>query len=269
MDDTLCFAYDDYRAYLESRLATTGKQRGLRARMAKDLRCQSAYISRVLAGESHFSLEHAIQISRFLGHGDLEREYFLLLVEEARAGSQELAEFFREKREEVRARRLVIAERIKVKKELSREDQVTYYSSWLYAAIHVMLTVPAFQTVEEIARYLQLPVSKVSTILEFLEQAGLASRQGARYQTGETRIHLGKDSPMISRHHANWRLRAMQAMDQPSPDSLFFSGPISIAEHDVGNVRAKLLKLLEEIEPYFRQGKEECVVCLDLDFFRL
>ncbi len=269
MEQNSCFAYQDYREYLKARLPTKGPERGLRSRLAEELRCQSAYISRVFAGESHFSLEHASLISRFLGHGEFEKEYFLLLVHEARAGNRDLVEFYQKKRQEVLERRLVIAERIKVKTGLTKEDQMTYYSSWFYAAIHVMLTVPRLQTASEIAKYLSLPLGQVQKVLDFLESAGLAVQDKEKYRSGESRIHLGRDSPMISKHHANWRMRAVQAVDRFSRDDLFYSGPISIAESDVEKIRGKILKLLEEVEPIFQESSEECVYCLDIDFFRL
>ncbi|MGZ3713698.1 MAG: TIGR02147 family protein [Bdellovibrionota bacterium] len=264
-----CFDFHHYRDYLKFRLSTKGASRGLRSRLAEELRCQSAYISRVLAGESDFSLEHAVLISRFLGHTDLEKECFLLLVHEARAGNRELSEFYRERRQEVLAKRLVIAERIQVKQGLSKEDQMTYYSAWHFAAIHVMLTVPRYQTAVEIAKYLQMPLAQVQKILDFLLSVGLAQQNGLHYNSGENRIHLGSDSPMISKHHTNWRMRAIQSLDRSSRDDLFYSGPISIAESDVEKIRGKILKLLEEVEPIFQDSKEECVYCLDLDFFRL
>jgi uncharacterized protein (TIGR02147 family) len=269
MTKNTCFDFHDYRAYLKARLPTKGEDRGIRSRLAETLRCQSAYISRVLAGESHFSLEHAALISRFLNHSDQEREYFLLLVHEARAGNKELTDFYHEKRQEILERRKTISERIQVKKGLNHEDQMTYYSAWYYAAIHVMLTVARWQAAPEIAKYLQIPLSQVQRVLDFLESTGLAIREGDHYKNGEARIHLGKDSPMIARHHGNWRMRAMQAADRFSREDLFFSGPVSISEADAEKIRGKILKLLEEVEPLFQQSKEEAVFCLDFDFFRI
>jgi uncharacterized protein (TIGR02147 family) len=269
MKKTSCFSFDDYREYLKFRLPTKGQERGLRSRLAEALHCQSAYVSQVLSGDSHFSLEHGSLVSRFLGHSELEAEYFLMLLHEARAGTKELVEFYQRKRREVLEKYEVIAERIKVKTGLSAEDQMTYYSAWYYAAVHVMLTVPRLQTPGEIAKYLQLPLAQVQKVLEFLESVGMAIEENEKYRCGEARIHLGKDSPMISKHHSNWRMRAIQAVDRASRDDLFYSGPISIAEADAEVIRGKILKLLEEVEPIFQGSKEECVFCLDVDFFRL
>jgi uncharacterized protein (TIGR02147 family) len=269
MDENSCFAFENYRDFLNARLPTRGVQRGTRARLAQELNCQSAYISRVLAGESDFSLEHAALISRFLGLSELEKEYFLLLVHEARAGNRELTDFYKSRRQEVKEKNSQISARIRVRETLSAEDQMTYYSSWLYAAIHVMITVPGLRSVLEISRHLQLPPGQVQKVLDFLETAGLAKRQGEEYQTGAARIHLSSSSPLISKHHTNWRLKAMQAADRQSPEDLFFSGPISFAKRDVETIRKKLLKLVEEVEPILQGSPEECVYCLDLDFFKL
>jgi uncharacterized protein (TIGR02147 family) len=269
MSKNSCFTYNDYRKYLENRLPTSGADRGLRARLAEHLHCQSAFISRVFAGKGDFSLEHAASISRFLGHTELEREYFLLLVHEARAGSSDLIDFYRERRREVGERHKVIAERIQVKSGLSKEDQMTYYSSWQYAAIHVLLTVPTFRHASKIAEQLQLPLMRVQSVLDFLESAGLAAKKDDGYIVGNTRIHLGSNSPLISKHHSNWRMKAMQAMEQSSAENLFFSGPISMSLKGVEKIRGKLLKFLEEVEPILSEAAEEEAYCLNLDFFRL
>jgi hypothetical protein len=163
----------------------------------------------------------------------------------------------------------VISERIRVKKGLSQADQLTYYSSWLYAAVHVMLTVPGLRTAKDLARHLRITLPQSQKTLDFLEGCGLAERSGEEYRTGEARIHLGHDSPLISKHHANWRLQAIQAADRAAKDDLFFSGPISVSAADAEKIRARLLQLLEEVEPVLRTSKEEVVRCLNFDFFRI
>jgi uncharacterized protein (TIGR02147 family) len=263
------FSYLDYRKYLENRLPVSGKERGIRSRLAEALSCQTAFISRVLHGEAHFSLEHGVVINRFLKHTDAEGEFFLLLVQLARAGSEELRKFFEKQIAGILEKRQHIAERIQVKNDLSHEDQMRYYSTWYYAAIHVLITVPEFQTIEALTNYLRLPRSQIEAALEFLTSTGLVTRDGNSFRAGTTRIHIGKNSPMISKHHTNWRMRAIDAIDRFSRDDLFYSGPVSISHADAEKIHAKYLKFIEEIEAIVKPSKEEGVYCLGLDFYKL
>ncbi len=75
------FDYKDYRKYVEMKLPITGAKRGVRTRLAMALSCQTAFISRVLHEEAHFSLEHAVVINRFLIHTDEESNFFILMIQ--------------------------------------------------------------------------------------------------------------------------------------------------------------------------------------------
>ncbi len=263
------FDYRDYKEYLAAALDAR-KGKGLRSRLAESLHCQPAFIYRVLnLGEVHFSQEHAMLINQFLGHDTAESHYFMLLLHYARAGSRLLEDYYRKQIQEIHEKRQLISERIQVKNQLSELDQTTYYSEWYYSAIHILLLVPGFQTKSEIAGGLKLPLPLVGECLEFLKKTGLASHEGGRYKAGASRIHLAKNSPMTSKHHANWRIKAIQALETRSVENLHFSGPMSISEDDALKIKEMLLKVLEQTEPLIRASKDEGLFCLSMDFFRV
>jgi hypothetical protein len=191
------------------------------------------------------------------------------LVEKGRAGSKDLEAYYESQLDEIRAARSKIQERIQVKKGLSAEDQMTYYSSWIYAAIHILSAIPAYQETAELARVVQLPVAKLKHYLEFLEGAGLVVREGQRYRIGSARIHLGADSPIIQRHHANWRMRAIHSIDRGNTDELHYSSIFAISRKDGARIREEILKLLETIEPVVQASPEEAAFCLGMDWFEL
>lgn len=264
-----CFDFKNYRDYLKNRFPVSGDTRGLRSRLAEELRVQPAFISRVLHNDAHFSLEHAVVINRFLNHTERESEYFLLLLQKDRAGSKELEDYLQQKMEKILEERQIIAERIQVKETLTAEDQMTYYSSWHYSAIHVMLMVSRWRTSQSISDYLKIPMQQTKKILEFLCSVGLAEERDGEFICGRNRIHLEKHSPILPRHHSNWRMRAMQSMDRNLAEDLYFSGPICLSETDGKKLREMLLKFLEESEKIIGPSPEETVFCLGIDFFRL
>src|SRR5271168_3515074 len=115
----MIFDYRDYKKYLNVALSTEGTSRGSRSRLAAKLRCQTAFISHVLNGNSHFSLEHAVVISQFLGHTPEESRYFILLVSLGRAGTKALEEHFKNQIEEIQRKRTQIKEHITTDRTLS------------------------------------------------------------------------------------------------------------------------------------------------------
>ena len=185
----LIFEYSDYKHYVSDWLE--GKERGAKSKIAEAIHCHGAYLSQVLNGNAHLSLEQADLMNRYLGHNTEESDYLLLLVSYARAGTQSLRQYYKKKMDQVTDARTVLQNRLEFKKTLPLENQIIYYSSWHYAAVHLLLSIPKFQSKEKVASYLKLPIEKVAEIIEFLETAGLVSQTHGKYQSGEVSVHLG------------------------------------------------------------------------------
>ncbi len=263
------FEFTSYKSYLSKVLSPSGSSRGQRSRLAEALNCQTAFVSQVMNGDVHFSLEHAVQISSFLKHSPEEQHFFVLLLQKERAGSKALREYFDAQMKEITARRQLIKERIHAQSGLSTEAQMRYYSAWYYAAVHILISVPEFQVPDKIATALQLPLPLVNSTLDFLLQHGLAAMEKGRYRIGNARIHLPSDSPMISKHHANWRMKAVQSMEQLDSQNLHYSLVVSLSESDRETIRNMILKLIESTEPVLKASPEEIVCFMGLDFFRV
>lgn len=263
------FDHLDYKTYLnEHILDSPSKGRGMKLKIAEHLNCQSAFVSQVLNGIPHFSLEQGVKLNLFLGHTKEEARFFLLLLQLERAGTKELREYFLEEIKDILNKRSEIKNRIDIKKSLKPVDQQTYYSTWHYAAIHMLLSIPEFQTPEKIVQRLNLGREKVIEILDFLENTGLAVKKGGYYEIGVTRIHLHKDSPQIQRHHTNWRLRAIDSIDNNLGQDLHYSSLVSMSSKDVPAVREILLKAIEDCRKVIKVSKEEEIQAICIDLFR-
>jgi uncharacterized protein (TIGR02147 family) len=263
------FDHECYKKYLALRLSTSGVTRGVRAKLARTLKVQPAYISQILNGATHVSLEHAAAIDQFLDHAFEESHYFLLLVHHARAGNPSLRTYYSLQMEELRRSRKLVAERIRVEKGLTRENQSRYYQHWYYGAIHALVMIPKYQTEKAITDYLKIPGPLVKESLKFLEAVGLLKEEKGKYTVTEMRLHLQEDSHMISQHHTNWRMRALQALHPPRKESLHFSGAVALSRENVRRVRAVLLEALEKMEPILAEPDEEEAYCICLDYFQL
>jgi len=261
------FESHDYKAYLAE--VGDSRPRGFRKALAEATGCQTAYISQVLNGHYHLSLEQAESAARFLGFTRDETRYFVMLVESQRAGTQSLRQLLSDQLSEMRERHLVIKERIGVSTELSEQNRERYYSSWHYAAIHIAVTIPRLRTRTALGRALRIPSRKLGEVLEFLVSVGLLSKEGEKYLPGPTQIHLPKDSPAIYQHHWNWRKQAMVQMHSDHADqNVHYSSISSISAEDAQKVRALLTQSISDAVRVIKTSPEEQLFGINVDFFR-
>lgn len=270
MQDISVFEYKNYRTYLNDWISNRPRSGyGERSRWAKALACNPAYISFVLGGTADFALEQAERLSLLLQHLEDERHFFLLLVQYERSGTQGLKSYFRKQIDLTLQSRSNLKDRLQYKEILPTELQATYYSSWYYSAIHIALSIPKIQTRDDIHRYLNLPVETIEKVLGFLVTAKLVNVQGKKYRISNNSIHLGSDSPFSARSHANWRVRALTAIEQPYPNDFHYSSVVGISREASEEIRMQLIKAIEGVRKTVLDCKEEELYVYSLDLFKL
>ena len=262
------FDFSDYRRYLIHRLGAIGTRTGLRQKACELMGCHNTYLSQVLAEKIHLSLEHANALNSFFDHTEDESDFFLTLVLHGRAGTKSLKQRFEKQMKTALRKRTSIKQRIKDATELSDIDRDRFYSNWIYGAIHVLVSIESLQTPDQIARALGLHLSVVSQELEFMRQTGLVKLENGRFVIGPRSVHLGSDSPAITKHHSNWRYHTIQSLHRASHDDLHFSAAVTLNEDAVNEVREALLKNLERNLATIKKAKEEVGYVLAFDFYR-
>lgn len=263
------FEFDDYRAYLRHFLAREGARSGLRAKFAAALGCQASYVSQVLSGDVHLSLEQAFKANQHLSHDHHEAHFFMLLVQKDRAGSAELETYFQKQIDDIKHERLKIKNRVVATRELSESQQARYYSHSDFAAVHMALAVPRLRTAKALCLALRLTSDRVESILDFLQVSGLAEKNGDRYSVGGVHLHLGPESPFLQQHHSNWRLEAMRRMNSQSTTNLHYSATYSLSKKDFVKLRENLLQVIEKNLSVVRPSPEEIVICQNIDLIPL
>ncbi|MEK6774131.1 MAG: TIGR02147 family protein [Bdellovibrionota bacterium] len=264
------FEYSDYKNYLRDRLRIDNLEtKGLKSKLCVHIGCQPSYLSQVLNGKPHFTLEQCTRLNGFFGHTKDESKYFLFMLEADRAGTKELQNFFNEQLLEIRQDRLNLKKRLHGTGDLPREVQHTYYSTWYYAAIHVMLSIPEFQDVSKIATSLHLPMNIVSGVIQFLEEIGLISFNKGTYVLTKKSFFLGRESEFIQRHHINWRSQALQSVEKNLAEDLHYSNVVAISKSDFHKIKEIFASAIEESRKVIGPSKEEALYALTLDAFRL
>ena len=262
--------YNQYKTYLKDTLeGPETNQRGQKAKLAKDLGIQTTYLSQVLRGQAHLSLEQAERLNRAWGHTEQESHYFLLLVQLARAGTPQLKKYFEEQLEAVKQERFNLHKRLGLKSELSTSDQAAYYSSWVFAALHVFASIPDFQTRDALAKKLDLSPSQVGEALDFLVQIGVINEKNGKYTVGKTSMHVPNTSNFVVQHHTNWRLQAIRSFEKRKSDDIHYTSCVTLSHADAATIKSQLIDQIKSVKNTVKVSKDEMACCFLLDFFEM
>lgn len=261
------YTFNNYKAYLRELAAELGK--GGKSKIAEAADCQSGYISQVLNGHAHLSLEQAEKIGSFLGFDELKIDYFLTMVLYAKAGTASLRKCYQKDLENKKEAHAELKTKFKSKKKLSVEDQAIFYSSWHYGAVHVSVSIPGCETPKGLSQFLNVELKRIFEILEFLERVQLVENVNGVLKIGSSHIHLGADSPLISKFHTNWRLEAIQSMNKKNAKNLHYSSVMTCSESDSRKIKEIMTKAIEEIRKVIKESKDEKCFSYSMDFFEL
>lgn len=262
------YDYTDYRAFLKDWLVTRPRGgRGEGRKIAERLAVSSALWSQVLRGDKPLSLEHAAELSDYLGFSEREGEYWLLLVQLDRAGSFKLREKLKTQVQAKQKHYSQLSNRIKSDRDLAPETKATYYSSWIYTGVRNLSALPEVRTVEEVAERLSVSRALVREVVDFLLEHGLCRIEDGALTYQSRWIHLDRKDPLSKKHLQNWHLRAMQKMDETNEEQVFFTSPMSLSRDVALEVRKLILNTIEEIQKKAAPSDSEVVRCLNIDWF--
>jgi uncharacterized protein (TIGR02147 family) len=263
----------DFKAYKPFTLAwiksREGLGRGQLTRIAKHLEIHSTMMTHVFRGSANLSLEQALKLADFFSLNELETDYLVSLVQLERAGDKRTREFCLAKVDELRIKKLNLSNRINVQNELSDADRARYYSSWMYSYLRLLTAVTRFQSEEALAKESRLPLSKVREATEFLKSRGLCIEKNGRLEFGPVPTYVESSSPLVARHHLNWRQVAQEKFDRLSKEDLVFTYPTVISETDFEKLREKLVKVIDDFKKTCDESPSENLYCLNIDWLKI
>ena len=263
------FKYDDYKIYLRDRIDENQGFRGYQAQLATAAGCQRSFFSQVLRGDMNLSRDHGAELCQFWGLSLEESDYFLALIDLARAGSRALKQMTQTKLAKFKEEALNLSRKFEKKEITDAEARSTYYSSWYWSAIHILVAIPQYNSATAIAERLELPIDLVKNTLIELESFGLVKRSGNTWAVGNRDLHLGEASPLNEMNHTNWRSRAILNVQKKDKDSLHYTSVIAVSTKDSKRIHEILVESIVKSREIVLPSPEEELFCLTCSFFEV
>lgn len=259
------FGYTDYKTYLKDQVQQSG--RGFITQLAAAAPCQRSYLSKVIHDNVHLTTDQTYNISFFLGHNSSEQDYFFSLVEYARASTKTYRDHLTRKLKSLRQENEDLSKILDRKVVNVTEKEAFYYSHFLPSCLHILSSLPQYQTAAEMGRALTVPESLVQQLLDQLENHGLVKKEKSKYLFVGESLHVSKNSPYVTFHHQNWRQQAIQASQKPNDQNIHYTNIQSMSIKAFLQLKDELLATIHRATSIAGPSEGQVVVGYLADLF--
>ena len=80
-------------------------------------------------------------------------------------------------------------------------------------------------------------------------------------------MRLTKDSPLIVKHHTNWRMQAIHNVEFQKKDDLHFSGIYSLDKETAEKIKSHMMEFIKQQIKMIETAPEKTLYVLGVDFF--
>lgn len=171
--------------------------------------------------------------------------------------------------EELRSRATQPSERLKWPFPKDSEIQSVYYSSWTFAAIHIIVSIPRYQSPEKIAERLGLPMRRVQEIINWLVGAKLIKKTSQGFSVLEAGLHLKNTSHLIEMHHTQWRHQALTNLQRGDSEAVHYSAVFAMSRDDFAKLKTMAMGFLKEATGVITPSKSEEAYSVGFDLFQV
>jgi len=264
------YDFENYKDFVNQEIRNRPRMgRGEFMKLSKALRVHTTMITHVFRGHHHLSPEQGLAVADYLGLNSMETEYFMTLVQVARAGNARTREFYHGKVRELKDRSLALSRRLDFKNKLSESDQALFYSSWIFSAVRLLTAIPGMNAPHIIAEKLGVTLHQINATLEFLASRGLVEKKGQQFIYRELSTYVARDSLLASRHNINWRTKCLERIEQVSPSEMAYTNPIVIAEKDFERVTELIVNFIANFRKIADPSPSEVLCCLNIDWLKM
>lgn len=260
----------NYKDFIFLMIKKNRHLKGYRAGLAKIAGVQPSYLSQVLNNRAHLNLEQAILLTKNWGLNERETEYFLLLVEWARAGSKSLKFYFESRCLNIKKEQSRVLNNLPLPPHtLNTEDSGSYYSRWYIAAVHLLCGLEKNLEKKEMAEFLSISEEETELALRILEQLGAIEKKDGRYVNTRKNLHSPENSPFSYWHHMNWKMKALNDIQANQKQSIHYTTLHSLSLNDLETLKKMILEFIAQTRHVIDPSPPETLVCLSLDLFKV
>lgn len=262
-------AFRDYKAWIKSWIQEQPRSGyGQYRKLAESMGVRPVIVSQIFNGDRDLSPEQAVKVTQFCGFNKSERNFFLILVSKGRAGSRALQQVYEEQENELRNQAKTLKNRIN-HEEMSEELKTTFYSQWYFSAIRLASSIPEMKDLSRLSKELNLKEELVARVIQLLLENKLIVRTSKGYDLGPSVTHLSASSPLVNKHHMNWRFKALGCMENKNEDDLFYTAPMALSVQAQEEIRSVLVNTIQKAVATAKDAPSESLSCLNIDWFRL
>jgi uncharacterized protein (TIGR02147 family) len=264
------FSYSDYKVLVNDLLLTKPNQgRGQYKRISEHLNVSSVLVSQIFKGRKDISIEQGHKLCDYFNFIELEKKFFVTLISSNRAGTFELRKFYDKELSELRKQAKSIVNRVKHKNVLSEEDKATFYSDWKYSGMRLACDLAQIVNISDLSSLFKVDEESIKSILEFLMTKGLVKSNNGNLEIGPSSTHISKSSPMVKNHHRNWRLKALESLDNLDDNEIMYTAPMTTSKEVYQNLNKKILKLIDEFVDEASSADGEDLYYLNIDLRKM
>ncbi|MBL7542861.1 MAG: DUF4423 domain-containing protein [Bdellovibrionaceae bacterium] len=264
---TIAFAFKSYKVFLKK---TCQKERGLLTRLAAAGGCELSYLSKCLSSEINITTDQAYKIAVYLRLKPLERKYFLALVELERAGDSNYKAYLQAGMDEMIKEYEDLSSRTTKDKLENSYGVFSYHASWLHSAIHILVSIPEYQTINSLCQKLQIHKKVVLKVIEDLVSLNYIHKtSNEKYEYLQGGTHTSKESPLVVMYHQNWRQKAIIDSQNTDTDGIHYTNVQSMTLEDFNKIKNLILETIEKSEKIAGPSLPKELVNMNIDLFRV
>lgn len=264
---SIVFTFKSYKLFLKE---ICQKERGLLTRIASAAGCELSYLSKCLSSEINITTDQAYKIAVYIRLKPLERKYFLALVELERAGDSNYKAYLQAGMDGMIKEHEDLSNRT-TKETLENSYGVfNYHANWLHSAIHILVSIPEYQSLNSICQKLHLQKKVALKIIEdliSLKYIRKISNDKYEYLQGGT--HTSKESPLVVMYHQNWRQRAVIDSQSSDTDGVHYTNLQSMTLEDYNRIKNLILETIEKSEKIAGPSLPKEMINLNIDLFKV
>ncbi len=264
------FEHNNYVDILKEVLAENAETRGYQSQLAKAAGCHTSHLSHVVSGRAHLTLEQAIAICDFWKFNTLHTDFFLTLVNLARAGTELLKNKLEKELQKIRSDSLrgVSLKQTDASVILLEPNQsANYMLTWYISAIHAALSVQGLNNIKALAKRFSLTEERVLEVLKQLSEYNLVEEKDGVWEHKSLMALGGDTKPLIKIYHNTVRQHANHKHDTRVEQDYFTTNLMSLSRAQIPEIKTRLQNLVRSILEESQGCVEEELVFLTVDFF--